>query len=65
MKNTTMAAIVLSVVLAVVVLILGGSYMSFKHEERMAELGYEKVCYPGSVCSRWTKVPTGRTKEGK
>jgi hypothetical protein len=64
MKETTVVVIV-SVILAVVALVLAGSYMSFRHDERMAELGYEEVCYPGSGWTRWSKVSPGCEKEGK
>lgn len=54
MKETTVLAIMIPV-LALVVLIMGCVAMNYRHREKMAEMGYIEVSYPGSYRTHWER----------
>jgi hypothetical protein len=55
MKESTVILIV-AVLLTILLLVLGGILLHNAHIEKMAELGYVEVSYPGSSWTHWEKV---------
>lgn len=55
MKETII--LVLAVIATTVaIMLLGSLALSFRHTEKMAELGYVEVAYPGSNYMHWEKA---------
>ena len=55
MKTTTVILIV-AVLLTLLLLVLGGIYQNNAHIEKMAEMGYVEVSYPGTAWTHWEKA---------
>jgi hypothetical protein len=56
---TTTESIVLAIgamVLMITIMLLGSMALCFRHTEKMAELGYVEVAYPGSNYMHWEKA---------
>ena len=56
MKPTT-AVVTIAVMVLLLAIVLGCTALTFRNRERMAELGYEETCYPGSSWTLWKRVP--------
>lgn len=54
MKTSTVILIV-AVLLTLLLLVLGGIYQQNAHIEKMAEMGYVEVSYPGSSWTHWER----------
>lgn len=48
-------AIVVAAIAALVILVLGLTWIGCRHVEKMAELGYQKDTVPGSSMTHWRK----------
>lgn len=55
MKESTVLMII-TVVLAIAIMLLGSMALCFRHTEKMAELGYVEVSYPGTSFTHWEKA---------
>lgn len=55
MKESTVISIV-AVLLTLLLLVLGSIYLYNAHIEKMAEMGYAEVAYPGTSFYHWEKV---------
>lgn len=55
----TTESIVLAIITAapaIAIMLLGSMALCFRHTEKMAELGYVEVAYPGSNYMHWEKA---------
>lgn len=43
------------IILGIVVLVLACTHMAYRHDEKMAELGYQKEVLVGRSCPEWRK----------
>lgn len=55
MKEMT-ALVIIALILAFVIVVMGCIAMNYRHLEKMAELGYVEVAYPGSTWPHWEKA---------
>lgn len=49
------AAIVVAAIAALVIIVLGSTWIGCRHVEKMAELGYQEDTVPGSSMTHWRK----------
>lgn len=46
---------VIATAIAAFAMILAAEWLTYRHDERMAELGYQQEMIPGSSCPQWRK----------
>lgn len=47
----------ITIIICLVILVTSSVYLTFWHEQKMAELGYQETILQGSSMPRWQKVP--------
>lgn len=52
----SIAWMIIALILTFAIVILGCVAMRYRHHEKMAEMGYVEVSYPGSTWTHWEKV---------
>lgn len=55
MKETIILVLAM-IAVAIAIMLLGSMALCFRHTEKMAELGYVEVSYPGSSFTHWEKA---------
>lgn len=51
----SIATVIIAIILTLAIVILTSTAMTYRHHEKMAEMGYVEVSYPGSSWTHWER----------